>query len=55
MRWFALAKINLITRPVLRYAAPHNTSLSEGIKDITGLASAFHIRLQVSTHFKKIL
>jgi hypothetical protein len=41
MRWFALAKLNLITGPVLRYAAPHNTSLSQAIKAITGLASAF--------------
>jgi len=41
MRWSALAAINLITRPVSRYAAPHNTSLSEGIKAITGLAGAF--------------
>ena len=47
MRWFALAKINLITRPVLRYAAPHNTSLFQGIKAISGLASAFHILLEL--------
>ena len=41
MRRSALAAINLITRPALRCAAPHSTSLSGGIRAITGLASVF--------------